>query len=521
MGGGETQLTSRGTQDKYLTGNPQITFFKMLYRRHTNFAIESIQQNFTNTVDFGRKVTATISRNGDLLYKTYIQVVIPQIDCGTSNANRFRWLNWLGHVMIKTVDIEIGGHEIDKHYSEWLHIWNEISQKSGQKENYASMVGNLPRITQVVRGNSGASTTIDSQNTLDAQGAIPSVELYIPLNFWFCRSPGLALPLIALQHHDVKINVEFRNAEECIWSTGKYTTTPPVLSSATLWCDYIYLDTEERRRFAHGDHEYLIEQLQYRGDERTTTTANKLKLTFNQPVKLLAWVAQPLNFVDTTFTTEYGGRQWFNFSDQIDVSYYNGTPQDALGNGMVSSNNVNFGLPLTGVGVVISGATAGSENAQYRPDSGTSSGGGVDFSSGGFVNILAPSSTAGLTTDVISADLPLFDFGSGCVSTAKLVLNGQDRFAQRTDRYFNHVQPYQHCSNGLPVGIHIYSFAISPENIEPSGTCNFSKIDVANLILDLTAQSVTNSRTTSIRVYALSYNILKIANGMGGLGYTS
>jgi hypothetical protein len=521
MGGGLLQLASQGSQDKYLTGNPQITYFKMLYRRYTNFAIESIQQTFSNTIDFGKKVSATISRNGDLLYKAYIQVIIPQIDCGTSDSNRFRWLNWLGHIMIKSVDIEIGGHQIDKHYSDWLHIWNEISQKSGQKENYASMIGNLPRITQVVRGHSSSATTVDSQNTLDDQGAIPSVELYIPLNFWFCRSPGLALPLISLQQHDVKINVELRNAEECCWSTGKYSTTPPVLSSGLLFCDYIYLDVEERRRFANGSHEYLIEQLQYHGDERTTTTSNKIKLAFNHPVKMLAWIAQPLDFVNATTMAEYGGRQWFNYSDQIDVSYYNGTPQDALGNGMVSSNNVNFGLPLTGVGVAISGATAGSENPQYRPDSGTTSGGGVDYASGGFVNILAPSATAALTTDVISADLPLFDFGSGCVSTAKLVLNGHDRFSERTDRYFNHVQPYQHCSNGLPVGMHLYSFALDPENVEPSGTCNFSKIDSANLTLNLTAQAVKNSRTTSIRIYALSYNVLKIANGMGGLAYSS
>jgi len=521
MGGGLLQLASLGSQDTYLTGNPQITFFKMLYRRYTNFSIESIHQTFSNTVDFGRKVSATISTNGDLLYKTYIRVVIPQIDCGTSGDNRFRWLNWLGHILIKTVDIEIGGHQIDKHYSEWLHIWNEISQQSGQKENYASMVGNLPRITQVVRGHTSASTTVDSQNTIDAQGAIPSIELYIPLNFWFCRSPGLAIPLIALQQHDVKINVEFRSAAECCWSTGKYTTTPPVLTSAELYCDYIYLDTEERRRFAHGKHEYLIEQLQYRGDERTTTTSNKIKLSFNHPVKLLAWVAQPLNFTDNTFTAEFGGLQHYNFSDQIDVSYFNGTPQDALGNGMVSSNNMNFGLPLSGVGVAISGAINGSENPQYRPDSGTTSGGGIDQASGGFGNILATSMTGSLNTDVLTSDLPLFDFGSGCVSTAKIVLNGHDRFSERTDRYFNHVQPYQHCSNGLPVGIHIYSFALKPEQLEPNGTCNFSKIDSSNLTLNLTSQAVKNARTVSIRIYALSYNVLKIANGMGGLAYAS
>jgi hypothetical protein len=235
----------------------------------------------------------------------------------------------------------------------------------------------------------------------------------------------------------------------------------------------------------------------------------------------LAWVVQPKNFTDSTFTAEYGGRQWFNFSDQIDVSYYNGTPQDALGNGMVSSNNMNFGLPLTGVGVAISGATAGSENPQYRPDSGTTTGGGVDYSSGGFGNILAPSMTSALTTDVISSNLPLFDFGSGCVSTCVLQLNGHDRFSEQTDRYFNKLHPYYYISNGLPVGMYVYSFGLEPENIDPTGTCNFSKIDSANLVLNLTPQSVKDSRTATIKIFALSYNILKIANGMGGLAYNT
>ena len=521
MGGGLLQLVAYGAQDIYLTGNPQITFFKMIYRRYTNFSIESIQQSFSSTVDFGRKVSATISKNGDLLFKTYIQVTLPQIDCGLSSDNKFRWLNWLGHVMIKTVDIEIGGQQIDKHYSEWLHIWNELTQETGKKEGYASMVGNVPRLTQVVQGDSNASTIIDSQNVLDSQGAIPSINLYIPLNFWFCRSPGLALPLIALQYHDIKINVEFRDAADCCWATGKYLTNPPSLTSAVIYCDYIYLDTEERRKFAEADHEYLIEQLQFRGNEATTSTNNKVKLAFNHPVKLLTWVTQPIDYISSTFTNDYGGKQWYNFSDQIDVSYYNGTPQDALGPGLVSSNNMNFGLPLVGTGSVISGAQSGSENPQYRPEAGTVTGQGIDVSTGGFNNIFAPSIISSLNTNATSSNIPLFDFGSNCTDTAKLTLNGHDRFSERDNRYFNLVQPYQHCTNIPAVGINIYSFALEPEKLEPTGTCNFSRIDISHLLLNLTPQTVKNSRVANIRIYALSYNILRISNGMGGLAYSN
>ena len=213
MGGGLLQLVVKGSQDVYLTGNPQITFFKMIHKQHTNFSMESIEQHFNGTVDFGRKLNCIISKNGDLVHKIYLSVQIPKIDCETSNSNKFRWLNWLGHNLINKVYVEIGGQIIDEHYGEWLHIWNELSQRSGKQSGYANMVGNLPRLTQVVQGNE----TLD-----DSSSTIPETTLYIPLQFWFCKNPGLALPLIALQYNEVKIIVELNDHNSCCWSTGKY-----------------------------------------------------------------------------------------------------------------------------------------------------------------------------------------------------------------------------------------------------------------------------------------------------------
>ena len=182
------QLVAYGAQDIYLTGNPQITFFKVVYRRHTNFSMESIQQNFNGTADFGRKITCTISRNGDLIHKIYLQSTLPQINVNDgatqTNLKAFRWLNWIGHVLIKNIEIEIGGQRIDKHYGDWLHIWNELSQTPGHASGYAEMVGNVPRLTQISFTRGDTCT-------------VPQYTLYIPLQFWFCRNPGLALPLIA------------------------------------------------------------------------------------------------------------------------------------------------------------------------------------------------------------------------------------------------------------------------------------------------------------------------------------
>merc|ERR1711990_900657 len=272
MGGGLMQLVAYGAQDIYLTGNPQITFFKVVYRRHTNFSMESIEQTFNGTADFGRKVVCTVSRNGDLVHRVYLQVTLPAV---TSQDNdHFRWVNWVGHALVKNVEVEIGGQRIDKHYGDWLHIWNELTQTASKQEGYANMVGNVDKLNRV---------TGDQQEK-------PETTLYIPLQFWFCRNPGLALPLIALQYHEVRINIEFRTFNEvCGYKT---IPTVPTLKAASLYVDYIYLDTDERRRFAQVSHEYLIEQLQFTGDESVTSSNNKIKLNFNHPCKELVWVTQ-------------------------------------------------------------------------------------------------------------------------------------------------------------------------------------------------------------------------------------
>ena len=272
MGGGLLQLVAYGAQDVYLTGNPQITFFKVVYRRHTNFAIESIQQTFNGSVDYGSRVTSTISRNGDLISRVYLVLKNPT---GTN------LVPYYGLRVIDNVEVEIGGQKIDKHYAEWMYIWNELSLPESKKDGYFQMVG----------GAGGAGSELDT--------------MYVPLEFWFCRNIGLALPLIGLQYHEVKININFQNSSKCITSGG----TPGSLS-ASLWVDYIYLDTDERRKFAQSSHEYLIEQLQFTGKE---TFGMKTKLNFNHPVKELVW------FLTEDIT--YLPADWFNFTD---------TPCDAV-----------------------------------------------------------------------------------------------------------------------------------------------------------------------------------------------
>jgi hypothetical protein len=390
MGGGLMQLVAYGAQDIYLSGNPQITFFKVVYRRHTNFSMESIEQTFNGTADFGRKVTCTVSRNGDLINRMYMQVELPAVTL-PEGATTGGYLAGLGHKLVKSVEIEIGGQRIDKHYGDWLHIWNELTQTEGHWDGYSQMINGSSVVT-------GSGVNYNMNDT-------SARTVYIPLQFWFCRNPGLALPLIALQYHEVKINIEFSSRDDVTYNVNGTDGS----FSAQLFVDYIYLDTDERRRFAQVSHEYLIEQLQFTGDE---TANSKIKLNFNHPVKELIWVEKETEAKIGTY-----------------VSTYN---------------------------------------------------------------------------------------------SAQISLNSHERFSKRKPMYFQLVQPYQHHERVPDVGqfINVYSFALKPEEHQPSGTCNMSRIDNATLTLEGISTG-TNAGTNVVKVFAVNYNVLRIMSGMGGLAYSN
>ena len=414
MGGGLLQLVAYGAQDVYLTGNPQITFFKVVYRRHTNFALESIQQTFNGSVGYGQRVTATISRNGDLISRAYLVI----------KTKDTKLVPYFGLKVIKYAEVEIGGQRIDKHYAEWMYIWNELSMPVGKKEGYYNMVGGK-----------GGDQLVDK-------------SLYVPLEFWFCRNIGLALPLIGLQYHEVKINIQFEEPG-LVQQSGSNNATN---LSASLWVDYIYLDTDERRKFAQSSHEYLIEQLQFTGKESAT---NKIKLNFNHPVKELIWVVH-----DTALVAE----DWFNYTTSV------------TGNAVVKKAIID--------------AASGTNDLSYS----------------NYVSAMRP----GQATNP--------------VKQAKIILNGNDRFYARDGRYFNIVQPFQHHEN-VPnnAGINVYSFALKPEEHQPSGSLNMSRIDTAVLDLQYVDgyNKANNNSEKQVSIFAVNYNVLRILSGMGGIAYSN
>jgi len=544
------QLVAYGAQDVYLSGNPQITFFKVVYRRHTNFSVEPVQQTWNGAADFGRTVTCNINRNGDLITNMYVVVKLPATVVINTNTNTnipsksWGYVNRLGHALISNVKIEIGGSKIDEQYGDWLNIWYELTHKVGQERGYAKMIGDVPELTAI--------TTITK----------PAYNLYIPLQFWFNRNNGLALPLIALQYHDVRITLTFRPFNECINYTQN--TEPPVVSmtDSFLLIDYVYLDSEERKRFAQASHEYLIEQLQFTGSESWNSANSKLRLNFNHPSKYLVWA--PHSSLHNTLTNWVvhstngdweAARERFaiiiacifskNFQYNGDKIYIDGTSISNSG-GMFSFlptplaspdiknllNKINFQFIFEESGAVGTPTTVFSnfiviKNELTMEDITYS----VEWLLSQWV-LTYKGTTKTITSQRLDTLLNLWTYNivnyhnyglcqDGSVnlcSKAKLQLNGHDRFQEREGSYFNYVQPAQHFSNTPADGINVYSFALKAEDHQPTGTCNFSRID--NATLNVSSDKTIPSGTI-LNIYTQNYNVLRVMSGMAGTAYSN
>ena len=558
MTGGLIQLVTFGTEDLFLTGVPQMSFFKLVYRRHTNFSIEAVQVPFDTATDFGKQMVLTVPKNGDLIHKTYLVIDLPAVqlkkdqnppvetcvdtqlptllsnldilitfianndtayrqallqfdpfpnpntddaegqamlttlintfvsipgalanrnafiiminnlgifqqfigvslfdtslnleangtfnkftvkqtldagvqlgfklynmfytqilECNLSSQDatspfaKFAWVDRLGHAIIDNVEVQIGGHKIDKHPGQWFDIWYDLSRNIFQQPNYFKMIGNVPQLTNF-------DTAIK-----------PAYQLTIPFYFWFCRFSGLSIPLVAMDYHDVQFFVTLRNLENVAYTdgtTGLYNKVH--LVNAVLYFDYIYLDADERRRFAQASHEYLIEELQY--DIFENVTANKFqgKVDFVHPCKELIWTFQFNDFVDNF--NETNKSQWSNFS----------LTNDGLGNP---------------------------------------------------------------------------------VATSYFELNGYQRVPNLEGNYFNYVQPYECYSNTPGDGINVYSFALEPEELQPCGTCDMTILDNVVVYLTFDPAVPANVNGGTVTIYTRNYNILRFFAGFGALAYT-
>jgi hypothetical protein len=475
MGGGLLQLVAYGAQDAYLTGNPQITFWKALYKRHTNFAMEPFRVNFSGQAQWGTKQTAIIGRHADLLYATYLQVELPLVSQGAGvngaleGTTRYAWNNEkdsLGFNLIDRIELDIGGQIIDRLYGEWLFLWSKLSKNTDQRSKLTGL------LSEPCDDDDGPAYLRFGRGCAPDGRQLKSNILYIPLEFFFTKNPGAALPLIALQYHEVKINIYWNdpqliagnfNSNSVTLAAGTkilpgISTIPPPVN-ASIYIDYIYLDTEERRRMAQASHEYLIEQVQFNEEKGIVSVMNRIDLTFNHPVKELVWVVQPSFYKDCRLATGAG----------------------------------------------------------YQPDGGLTGGTQMAYR-------LTP-----------------FTYDIDPVYEQWIQINGQDRLDRRFGDYYSKVQAYQHHSGVSPgLGVYTYSFALKPEEHQPSGSCNFSRIDTATIVMNMAGVGVTaggpftggtvvspqfafnpDFNNWDVRVYAVNYNILRVMSGMAGLAYSN
>ena len=504
MGGGLMQLVAYGAQDVYLTGEPQITFFKVVYRRHTNFSVEPIVQTFSGSSDFGRTVTCNINRNGDLISKMYVVVDLD----AKADAN-WGYVSRLGHALLEHVKVEIGGSKIDEHYGDWLNVWHELTRNNSLDRGYDRMIGNTAAMRAV------GSETVGSGV---AHGA---TRLYVPLQFWFNRNNGLALPLIALQYHDVRMTIKFRDASQCVNSRGTVRNGPS-MKDATLLIDYIYLDTEERKRFAQAQHEYLIEQLQFTGSESVPSTNNKYRLNFNHPSKFLAWAVHDDSFRGKTFLDWATDGDWDAALDRAAKAVWCATHDPVANLDGVAGLSLSDALGAAYTGTAVTDpAGLGNKVTAIPTVLGTNTPDQVQLVSHTLTKADLASTVTGVTGVTVWDH---HNYGTTCsgegnpVDSARLQLNGHERFTERDGGYFNYVQPHQHFSNTPADGVNVYSFALEPEKHQPSGTCNFSRIDNTTLNVNLASAAADNS---VINIYTVNYNVLRVMSGMAGVAYSN
>ena len=467
MTGGLFQLVVYGVENLILTYNPKITYFKSIFKRYTNFSIENIELNFTGNIDFGKQISCTIPKKGDLINKMYIKLILPKIKFDKNNEYIYSWVKYIGLAAIKSVELNIGGKVIDKHINDWLYIWNELTVSKSKKKGFYKMIGHIP----------------DNYDfNLHFKVDIAEYICYIPLSFWFCKDISLSLPICALKTYDIKINLDLNILENCLLQANivnlndkeqeiKYQSSiSKVLYldnldklKCNLLIDYIFLDKNEKELFEKNTHIYCIEQLQYINTNKFMGDFSSIELNFNHPVKELFWCFSYIKNIDIN--------EHFCYENYEKSNYY-----------VIQKNNLTYEI-----------------------------------------------NTINFYQNNLNSTNP--------ISTFNLYINGEQRFSEQSGDYSSILQPFYYHINTPNNGINIYSFSLYPENIQPSGSFNCSKID--EIIIENKLKTfyyfdnennsneifennkIIESGNGIIKIFALNYNIFKIKDGIGGFVYNN
>lgn len=457
MAGGLIQLLAWGNQNIYINGNPSITFFKKVFQTHTNFSMESLRVNLSRTDANIYEPTifkAKLGRHGDLVQQIYFVFELPDI---ISDADKsFRWIDNVGEAFLDNYQVSIGGSLIDRQYGEFAHMTNCLTLGKDRRDVFDRMTGNTKDMTSpelidysVPDGTIGfAASQYPSSRDARQMISIKGRKIYVPLNFWFCRESGQALPLISLQYSDTEITIETRPIAH-LYKVLKFVNDFPVYLApnqndtsdrlagyvandfatylisdnvldikAYLEVNYIFLDTLERKYLAYNPVQYLVEQTT-RLQQLTMNENNTIDLILQNPIKELIWACKRTDISDTN--------SWFDF--------------------------LNYDK-------------------------------------------------------------------KHIMKSARIMFNGLNRIEDKDPYYYNYVQPFQHHRGCSKDGIYLYSFAINPEEHQPSGSVNASRINKFQLVLSVDRPK-SSTYAFDATVYAISYNILRISSGLAGLLYAN
>lgn len=565
MTGGQLQLSKYGTQNSYLNGNPQMTFFKTVYKRYSHFSMEMIRIDFEGSQSLANNVDTLmrckIERNGDLINKIYFAINLPDIysyywndnDGSGSGVNaEFQWVPNIGTQIIRKCTLNIGGNKISELYGQWIEIWHEIFLDSAGKNNFDSLIGHHPDL--FMPAHNGWNRGFYPTSTLDPELNVnpeyqsifseflknpylqpPSIrgrQIYVPIPFWFCNNPGLALPLISLQYHEIYLEIETRpiielytiietrhngivpigartSPNETLWwhHIGNFITGIDPNSftdnmylgdgnsniqgwnmDSHLLVNYIFLDDDERRKFALNNHEYLIEQV-FRQEFDGIVGIKSLKLNLQHPVKYLVWCGQRDDVSKKL-------NRHNNYTNWIDEYIPPGSDPYIKILGAVSSDELYYLYNNNEIDTHSDGS--------YKT---------LDNDSSGQVSILPTK----------------FNFkyyNEDIIKSSRILFDGIERFSSKNSIYFRYLQLYQHnIKNDTKSGINMYSFSIDPSRYQPSGSCNMSRI--SNVHLEIETQDVPPEKENqdtykyNVFVYAINYNILKITGGMAGIAFAN
>ena len=531
MSGALLQLAALGSQDPYLTSNPEITLFKKKVSRYTNFSTGTLQVNFDGTgIDFGSTQTATVDNSGDLIYK---MTLVIKLEKNTSKT--WGYVNRLGHAIIDNISITVGGTEIDTQYGDFMYMYNELNRNDSHDENFDKMIGNVSSLKKI---------DIDHDE----------YTLYIPLYFWCTKSTFLSFPICSINNQNFQVTVTLNDAIDCINYKGSSVPTDlPKISSSYLLVDYVYLDIMEQSLFKSEQHNYLIEQVQDLTDNINTETS-RINLAFDKPCKYIIWASnldryynrnKYLSFAfDNDFEkarNDFAKLVWLSTRDGLDMT---DTDNPKIN---FTSDFVNIGeIPamISGGNTVletlagkVKGIILFAENvnnviqANATIDNVVLTENTITFEdmSKTIDEIKLGSNTTTAQTSFLDNNTlnvrDVFNFANfinrtdNPIISSALLLNGRDKFQERDSNYFNNIVPYYYFENKPADGINVYSFSVEPINVEPRGTINFGMInDNKELILKVGKENKTNTthfndffKSARIRIFAYNYSLLTIS----------